>query len=397
MNAGITGTELLDSGRRFSVTMWEYSWLTQRSGRQAEYADWDKVLDELVERGYECIRIDAFPHLIAADKNGRRTGETTFLPVADNFMWGRHESITVNVREGLVEFMKKMKARGLYVGLSSWFNDDTEHRKFAINSPDDYARIWLETLDLLAENDLLDMVVWVDLCNEFPMSIWAPQPYANILGMEYEKSNSLRGFIKFLRKWDAETTARASAYFNHSIEQVREKYPDLKYTFSLQAIGGKNLRQTDTSAFDLTEPHIWATDDLRWTIKSKHLSTFIGRYPNGVVKHAQASMKLYPNNKDRIYGILDRRTDLWADWAKQRNLPLITSEGWTSVMYEDISQHGHLGEWDWFKEVAEMGVSLAIDKGWQGICTSNFCQPHFEGMWHDVDWHRRMTDLIRKD
>jgi hypothetical protein len=397
MKARINGAELLDSGHRFSVAMWEYSWLTQRSGRQAEYADWDKVLDELVERGYECIRIDAFPHLIAADENGRRTGETTFLPVADNFMWGSHESVTVNVRDGLVEFMKKMKARGLYAGLSSWFNDDSEHRKFAIHSPDDYARIWLETLDLLAENNLLDMVVWVDLCNEFPMSIWAPQPYANILGMEYEQSNSLRGFIKYLRKWDAQTTARASAYFNHAIAQVREKYPALKYTFSLQAIGAKNLMQSDTSAFDLTEPHIWATDDLRWTIKSKHLSTFIGRYPTGVVKHAQTCMKLFPKHRDRLYDILDKRTDLWADWAKQRNLPLITSEGWTSVMYEDISQNGHLGEWGWFKEVAEMGVTLAIDKGWQGICTSNFCQPHFEGMWHDVDWHRRMTDLIRQD
>lgn len=76
----MTGTELLDSGRRFAVTMWEYSWLTQRTGRQAEYADWDKVLDELVERGYNCIRIDAFPHIIAADADGNCAKETTFRP-----------------------------------------------------------------------------------------------------------------------------------------------------------------------------------------------------------------------------------------------------------------------------------------------------------------------------
>jgi hypothetical protein len=65
------------------------------------------------------------------------------------------------------------------------------------------------------------------------------------------------------------------------------------------------------------------------------------------------------------------------------------------VLYEDISPNGEAGEWDWFKEVAEVGVEMAIEKGWQGICTSNFCQPHFEGMWRDVAWHRRMTDLIR--
>ena len=41
-----TGAQLLESGERFAVTMWEYSWLTQRQGEQDEYADWDKVLDD---------------------------------------------------------------------------------------------------------------------------------------------------------------------------------------------------------------------------------------------------------------------------------------------------------------------------------------------------------------
>ena len=30
----------------------------------AGYVDWDQVLDELSERGYNAIRIDAYPHLI---------------------------------------------------------------------------------------------------------------------------------------------------------------------------------------------------------------------------------------------------------------------------------------------------------------------------------------------
>ncbi|MBW2293056.1 MAG: cellulase, partial [Deltaproteobacteria bacterium] len=43
--------------------MWDFSWATRRSGNEAEYADWDKVLDQLAERGYDNVRIDAFPHL----------------------------------------------------------------------------------------------------------------------------------------------------------------------------------------------------------------------------------------------------------------------------------------------------------------------------------------------
>ena len=74
-----SGSNVGDS--TMSVTMWEFSWLVRRQGAEAEYADWDKVLDELAERGYDTIRIDAFPHLVADDR------ETfTILPQKPLFM-----------------------------------------------------------------------------------------------------------------------------------------------------------------------------------------------------------------------------------------------------------------------------------------------------------------------
>jgi hypothetical protein len=39
---------------------------------------------------------------------------------------------------------------------------------------------------------------------------------------------------------------------------------------------------------------------------------------------------------------------------------------------------------------------MAIDKGWWGICTHNFAQPHFEGMWSDVAWHQEQTARIKR-
>jgi len=49
-----------------AITMWEFSWL-ERKWPGAGYEDWDKALSELVDRGYDAIRIDAFPHLIDHD------------------------------------------------------------------------------------------------------------------------------------------------------------------------------------------------------------------------------------------------------------------------------------------------------------------------------------------
>ena len=34
----------------------------------AGYEDIDQALDELIERGYDAVRIDAYPHLLLADQ-----------------------------------------------------------------------------------------------------------------------------------------------------------------------------------------------------------------------------------------------------------------------------------------------------------------------------------------
>ena len=34
--------------------MWEFSWVVRRTGAEAEYADWDRVLDELAELDEVC-------------------------------------------------------------------------------------------------------------------------------------------------------------------------------------------------------------------------------------------------------------------------------------------------------------------------------------------------------
>lgn len=68
--------------------MWDFSWLL-RHHPCGEFEDWDAVLDGLVERGYNAIRLDVFPNLVAADAQGRVTEEFHF-PKGDwgPAMWG---------------------------------------------------------------------------------------------------------------------------------------------------------------------------------------------------------------------------------------------------------------------------------------------------------------------
>jgi hypothetical protein len=65
--------------------MWDFSWLVRRSAPEAEFANWGARLDDAKTRGYDCIRIDAFPHLIAAGPDGQVVTNFTILPQTPGF------------------------------------------------------------------------------------------------------------------------------------------------------------------------------------------------------------------------------------------------------------------------------------------------------------------------
>lgn len=55
--ADSTGLKLSELKKSLAIAMWDFSWLL-RHHRLGEFEDWDKVLDGLVARGYNAIRID---------------------------------------------------------------------------------------------------------------------------------------------------------------------------------------------------------------------------------------------------------------------------------------------------------------------------------------------------
>lgn len=66
-----------------AITMWDFSWL-ERRWPGAGYENWSQALDELVQRGYDAVRIDAYPHLHAAGA----TQQHTIIPCWNQQHWG---------------------------------------------------------------------------------------------------------------------------------------------------------------------------------------------------------------------------------------------------------------------------------------------------------------------
>jgi hypothetical protein len=373
---------------RFATAMWDFSWATRRFGNEAEYADWDRALDGLAERGYDNVRIDAFPHLIAADQDGAAVDRFELLPQRRRFMWGNHMTVETEPRADLITFIRKCKERDISIGLSSWYVADSRNRRDQVCGPDDYFRVWNETLELIDSAGLIEKIQWVDLCNEFPMDIWAWGAAPEIFGSRCSTPASLgiRGL-----PWKESAIERVQHYLSIPISKLKQNWPRLRFCYSFCSMGSGYMRSMDVSLFDVAEVHCWLGDSLSWNIATLQVGTLL-EAPLGTQLHAALTCGVSTRKLHRwLDEVLSPRMTNWSDWANKNELPLITTEGWGPINYEAREQ----SDWRWVKEFAALAVERAVDMGWTGICTSNFCQPHHQGMWSDVQWHREMTSAIR--
>ncbi len=351
-----------------AITMWDFSWL-ERRWPGAGYEDWGRALDELGERGYNAVRIDAYPHFVAAEPEK----EWTILPCWDQQVWGSPAINQVRVMPALLEFMGKCRERGIWVGLSTWFQNDPEEVRKNIPTAEAHAEIWRKTLERIATAGLLETVLYVDLCNEWPLDCWAP--FFNYEGNE---------------KWHSE---RSQAWMRRAIESLRESFPDLDYTFSNTEtfeLPGSELGRMDY--LDFLEPHLWMVQGNGGEF-CRRCGYYYERFSSAgyanVQKHAE---RLYRADPEYWKKLLKESIEKAAQDSREARKPLITTECWGIVDYKDWP----LLDWGWVKELCEYGTLSAVETGcWVGIATSNFCGPQFHGMWRDVEWHQRLTGRIK--
>ena len=354
-----------------AITMWDFSWL-ERRWPGAGYEDWDKVLDELMERGYNAVRIDAYPHLVAENP----TKEYTLLPVWNTQMWGSPDINKVKVQPSLNEFIAKCKTRDIKVGLSSWYREDTEKVLMKIDSAQKMAENWIKTIGTIEKAGLLDTILYVDLCNEWPGDIWCP----------YFKNDPPE------KTWGFWHTEKSIQFMQSSIEIIRKQYPEIPFCYSFTGGEPKLYTEKDLSFFDLLEHHTWMAQ-INGGEYDKAVGYTYDRFaPDGYKNLVLNYERVYNERKEYWQKQLIDEIQLVAKSAKTAGLPLITTECWGIVDFKDWP----LLKWDIIKELGELGVKTAASTGqWLAIATSNFAGPQFAGMWRDVEYHRKLTSIIK--
>ena len=355
--------QLLRRRHPLAITMWDFSWL-ERRWPGAGYEDWDLALDGLAARGYDAVRIDAYPHLVSLDP--ARTWE--ILPCWNQQEWGAPALVRVQVQPALNEFIRACARRGIAVGLSTWFREDRENSRMRIGSPQDLGAIWKAALDTIAADGLLDSLLYVDLCNEWPLDVWAP----------------------FLPNGFRRHSQDGVRWMREAVAVLRAAYPGLPYTFSFTS-EYDTWRDEDVSMHDFLELHCWMT---HWTDFYERVGYNYERFDSrGYENLVRNGERLYREREADWRAALVKGIEQLAAWSRASGKPLVTTECWGLVDYKDWP----LLSWGWIRELCELGVETAAATGrWLAIATSNFCGPQFEGMWRDVDWHRRLTDVIHR-
>jgi|SRR5579872_1846004 len=350
-----------------AITMWEFSWI-ERRWPGAGYEDWDQALDDLVLRGYNAVRIDPFPHLLAADPH--RTW--TLWPEWNTQLWGSPDVNRITLLPALFDFLGKCRLRGIMVGLSTWYRKDDADTRMTITGPEAMAANWIKTLDLIAQAGYLDCILYTDLCNEWPGQDWAP-------------------FVKPLSYGDWNKPASLD-FMHKAIALVRERYPQIPLLFSCAEDTPEQYLEHDLSYFDLLDPHIWMVqqnDGEFYTLTGYSYERFDAKgYTNLSLKAEDA----YRTRPEYWRNLLAQIIDRHAAVSRKMKMPLITTECWGSVDYKDWP----LLKWDWIQELCALGAQRAAASAqWLAIATSNFCGPQFVGMWRDKAWHQQLTHAIK--
>ena len=351
-----------------AIAMWDFSWL-ERRWPGAGFEDWDRALDELVERGYDAVRIDAFPHLIAADP--RRTW--LLKPQWDVQDWGAPTLVRVEILPALHDFLARCHSRGIKVGLSTWFREDADDVRRQISNPEKLAAIWRTTLRGIAEAGLLDAILYVDLCNEWPGPAWAP-------------------FVDPPLDWGAWRDPRSLLWMRGAIAALRPGFEELPMLFSGTSNLASEYRTGDAKMMDAIDFHIWMAQgnaDEFYGIVGYAYDRFSEKSYHNLQLHAA---DLYASKPDHWRKLLTDQISEAAAASKVANLPCMTTECWGPVDYKDWP----MLPWDWVKELCALGTLASSQTGrWLAIATSNFCAPQFVGMWKDVGWHRELTRSIK--
>jgi hypothetical protein len=368
------------SPRRLTIVMWDQAFLL-RHAPGGSFADYDKVLDETIARGYNTLRLDPMPQLI--DLGHPETVIAWPDPQAPYMPWGWNQAGAGPLGQWLIEFMEKVQRRRLNYTLSAWwFNAMSGHWNnlpSAARVPNNHAEgaeIWIAMLREWKRRFGFDGLVYVDLANEVPY----------FLPGSVERLKQVTGDDWSVPRFTPLQVAYLDTELNGAMAQLQREFPEVRFTASIHG----DLRWLDVPLhFDCLDVHFYADVDPRWRERTR-FAEYMPRLFTDASWHKEFSQRCAAAQRavaPMLRAAQRSKLAAFAAWSEQTGQPLTTSESWASWYYFDSPDL----DWGWLLEWAEWSVEDAIEYHMWGWTPHNYCQPQFAN-WQDALWHRRLTE-----
>ncbi len=366
---------------RLTIAMWDFSWLYGHyPGGWAE--DFEKVTDELLERKFNTVRIDAFP-LVIHDLHVK--GQTRYLVPADPLRnWGLS---TIDWEHDVVgelkEFMGIAQRKGLHVILSSWGIG----RSATHTQRETFWKAWERVLDILRKGRLLEHVLYVDFDQEFPYFSPFSQELNRLAKVDLpaaeDQADAMAQAGAAKGAWNRAQRAFVRDYFESTLAHFHEQYPGMRFTFSLTSFWD-DVRAIEPAGLDVLELHIWIKGQLDEYTGFNELKK--DRNPTHDYRAYMAGVREAMKHRDSLREHMKQQLDFAQSWARELHVPLTTTEAWGPWWHMD---HSDL-EWDWLYDWCESCMGLSRDYGFWGSTPWNYSHPYWDN-WANIEWYRRVN------
>jgi hypothetical protein len=368
---------------RLTMAMWDRAYV-MRHLPGGSFADYDRLLDEAVERGYNTLRIDPMPQWIDLRQPDRVLSwgdpHEPFMP------WGQNTAVNGPAGRWIMDFIQKLHQRpSLNYTLSAWWTMPA--RPPAPPAPPllrrpknmlEGAEMWAVMLTDWKQRLGFDRLIYVDVANETPYFFpGLMERFHKVTGVSWGESHILSpAQISFMTE-----------EVNKPLGLLRREFPELRFTTSIHG----DLRWLRMPVeLDCLDVHFYADSDPRWTTRTR-FDEFIakGLFKNDswFAEFSERATKTAASMAPMLQAYQRFKMGEFATWAAELGAPLTTSEGWSSWYYID-SPHLY---WRWLLDWSARTVGDAIACKFWGWTPFNYAQPQF-AIWKDVSWHRALNE-----
>ena len=394
-----------DKETPLTISMWDFSWL--KCGHPGgSFQDLPRCVAEAAERGYNTLRIDAFPHAyVQPETHFKAQGlHRRFRTWGDVLL---PEGYTVDVRRKVIELADLCRKHGIWLALDTWQSFDIigpSLPKGGMIEPEqeekvcrDWSEAWVKALRLMREDGVLERAAWIAPLNEVPLFLGAMMRSVTVSDPEVRHEGQTH-FRADLPELDA-IFQNVNTWLGEAIHaEIASDGIPLAYS----ALGAENYAARVTDIYDIADIHfmpdvLLGGDDKLALEKAGPGASKFSLHDGGMNDY---DLAIYSTVWDRAL----RRNyaamlDLAHDYAREALARTVLPSGkrLTAVLTEpygpcNFPDHPEVS-WEAYKDWNGDATRIFAAYDYAGLSLSNHAEPLFS-IWNDVEWQRRSNLYI---